>query len=602
MKIKIQGEAKEIDYQPQVGQEKSLWELLIEKNIEVGGTCSGRGTCGKCKCKLYAQDKYPLTKAEQHVLLKAETDNNIRLACQVKPRADMTIGVLHKEANHRILSTGFTPDVALQPALGKQVFTLAKPTLADAKSYEQLLMEALQITSVPYKILKSITPGQETYTAVYNHHELLAIEAGDTSQQLYGITVDIGTTSVAVTLVDLLTGKQLGSEVDINKQTAYGADVLTRISYVLTHKEKGLNSLQRAIVGSLNKMISTICELNAVDSRHIYEVSVAANTTMNHLLMGIDPSSLGRAPYVPIMTAAQNIAASELGLRHLAVSARVQVLPAVSSFVGSDVVAGVLAAGIYQSAGRSLLIDVGTNCEIILADAGQMIGCSCAAGPALEGMNISSGMKAADGAIEEIDISAAGVTLQVIGDKSPQGICGSGILAAIREFLKTGLITSRGRIIDPESLAASDYRKKLIIIDENNKRALQLVPNIVVTQNDIRQVQLAKGAILAGIETLLSHSGFTAADIGTVVVAGQFGSHISEASLTGTGLLPIAFGGKITYIGNSSHSGAYLSQISLDSRQVMADIAKQIDYIELSVTDGYERLFAKSSQFPKITE
>lgn len=599
MKIKVRGYDKVIDYQPGKS-EKTLFQLLRDHNIDIGGTCAGRGNCGKCQVKVLSQDTYPMSETENRILAHNDPERQHRLSCFIHPHTDMEISIPSQEKNHRVLTQGFLPTFQPEPAIRKRLIKVSQPTLDEPVPYIDFFKEELNEAFIDLEIIASLPIGEELYTAVYSKETLIGIEGGDTTENIYGISIDIGTTTVVATLIDLQTGRQLGSESEINGQIKYGSDVLTRISYVSGEDPRALQKIQRAISQAINALIRKLATTYEIDLNHIYEMVVSANTIMTHLLLGIDPSKMGRSPYVPITADAFNIPASQIGLNRCSPFARLVTISAISAFIGSDVVSGVYASGIHDKQKAALLIDIGTNGEIVFSNKGEMIGCSCAAGPALEGMNISSGMKAADGAVEEVTISPEGVELTVIGDTEAVGICGSGILAVIRELINTGLITYRGRIIDPETLDSDDYRKQYLHVDDNNKRSVRLTDKITISQGDIRQVQLAKGAILSGITALLADCGFDAEDMEEVVVAGQFGAHVSEESLIGTGLLPEAFAGKIKYIGNSSHSGAYMAQMSVESRQAMNQLSKEIDYIELSVLEGYERLFAKSSLFPKV--
>lgn len=594
MSIRVRGFNQDINVRE--GDQKDLLQILLDNGLPVTTTCAGKGRCGQCKVQVTQGTANPVGEAEQRLLTRSELAKNMRLACLVEPCADMEIELPHQEHHHRVLSTGFVPETALRPIISKRAVTIERPSLRNRQSYEGLIKAALELADVPLHIISKLSPDQTTYTAVYFGADIIDLEPGDTTADQYGLAVDIGTTTVVATLVDLTTGEQLASEVNINEQTKFGADVLSRISYVIEQGDNGLAKLQRAIVNSLNTMIKTLCEKTGIDRGNIYHITIAANTTMNHLLLNIDPVALGRSPYVPMFLDAKDVAAKAVGLRNMSAAAYLSTLPSVSSFVGSDIVAGIHVSGLHQAQNTSLLIDIGTNGEIVLADQGKLVSCSCAAGPALEGMNISAGMKAADGAIEDVIITEEDIKLAVIGDVAPIGLCGSGVLATIRELIRHQLITKRGRIVDPDQLADTDYRKKYIVV-QDGKRAIALTPDIIVTQNDVRQIQLTKAAILSGIMALLNAKNIEPWQIDEVFVAGQFGAHIPQESFIETGIFPRDFKYKINYIGNTSHSGAYLSLISDLARNEMAAIAKHVEYIELSVLDNYEKLFTRSSQF-----
>ncbi len=576
-----------------------LLDILIKNNEFVESPCGGRGNCGRCKIKHISGELPPITEDEKNFLSDEEISNGIRLACLIKPKSDIKIDVIEQEQNHKVLTEGYVPKFNKSPAIWKRIINIEKPTLENPISYEELFKKELGLDEIKWDVLRTLKMKSGTFTAVYNKDKLIGLECGDTSDKLYGIAVDIGTTTVVVSLIDLNTGEEIDDEAEINPQKIYGQDVLTRITYVIENGDKGIKDLQGAIVNSLNKMINSICSRKALDKNMIYEMSVAANSTMMHILLGIEPISLGKSPYSQIFSGSKNVPAIDIGLNSMSKFARLNCLPSVSSYIGSDVVAGAYVAKLHSTDKKVLFVDIGTNGEIILSNAGKLVSCSCAAGPALEGMNISCGMRAADGAIEDMKITEDKIILDIIGDKEPSGICGSGILAAVREMKKHKIINERGGIIKPETIEEFDYRQKYIT-KNGDKRLVKITDegkNILISQGDVRQVQLAKTAILSGFMALVQFMGIKLSELDEVVVAGQFGAHLPVESLVMTGVLPKEVENKIKYIGNSSKTGAYLSLISLGSRREMCELAKNIDYIELSVLDGYEKLFVECSRF-----
>ncbi len=414
----------------------------------------------------------------------------------------------------------------------------------------------------------------------------------------YGLAIDIGTTTVVVSLVDLPTGNILAEAAALNAQKKFGMDVLTRITYEYENPEQGKSDLQKAIVESLNQMIQDICKEAKVSEKEIVEIVVAANCTMTHMLLGVDARSIGKSPYQPQFLDSKTLYAKEIGIC-ADEQTILYCLPQVSGYIGADIVAGTYISELEKEKGNVLFIDIGTNGEIVLASNGKLLCCSCAAGPALEGMNISSGMRAADGAIENVIISKDGIEIEVIGNSSPQGLCGSGILAVVRELLKTGIVKSSGAFIKKESLDEQDYRHPLIQMN-GSKRELVLSenPKIIVTQGDVRQVQLAKGAILSGFIALLNKANIEMKDLKKVYIAGQFGAHLSKDLLTGVGILPKELEERLVYIGNSSKTGAYMALMSSNSKCEMEKLAKKMDYMELAETENYEKIFSQAMIFP----
>lgn len=416
----------------------------------------------------------------------------------------------------------------------------------------------------------------------------------------YGVAVDIGTTTVVTALIDLTNGQEIANASMINAQKHFGLDVLTRITYEYEHPESGSRELQEAIVRSLNAMIHEVCTEAGILSTDIREIDVAANCTMMHMLLGEDARPIGKSPYKPVFTDAKSISASSIGI-DASPDTVLYCLPQVSAYIGADIVAGAYVCRLHEEPGNVLFIDIGTNGEIVLASKGRLLCCSCAAGPALEGMNISSGMRAAEGAVEDVRITEDGVQLTTIGNLPPAGLCGSGILAVVKELLRTQIVKKTGAFIKKETLKDEDYRYPLIRMNGTKREfLLQEEPELIVTQGDVRQVQLAKGAILSGFRALLEKAGITMEDLDKVMIAGQFGSHLPAESLTGTGILPEEVKEKLIYVGNSSKTGAYMTLMSRNVKREVEELALHMEYMELAETENYERIFTESMIFPVV--
>jgi len=594
-KIKVLPDEKEFDFEPG----KTLLELLIHKGVFVDNPCSGKGICGKCKLcisKGNVQEPGP----EERIFLKTDQlQAGIRLACMVYPQNDLEVTLLKNEKGSNVLTTGYLPKFTYQLGIKKEAFEIRQPTLAWQIPLEDQIQEALSISSVDVDLLRQrhLKPG--IYTGIIKDAQLLNIEEGDTSDRLFGVAVDIGTTTVVTALIDMLTGRELANASMVNAQKHYGLDVLTRITYELENPQNGVKNLQTAIVDSLNDMISDICKQADVRKEEIYEITVGANCTMMHMLLGIDALSIGKSPYTPTFVKGRSVSANQIGLK-IAYGGKLFCLPAVSAYIGADIVAGAYVCELQKTNKNILFIDIGTNGEIVLAYDGKLLCCSCAAGPALEGMNISAGMRAAEGAIEDIEITESGIKLEVIGNQTAEGICGSGILAAIRELLKTGLVRADGSFIKLDKLTDDDYRYPMLRLN-GKKREFVLVdePNeLLITQGDVRQVQLAKGAILSGFYALLQKAEITMEKLDKVMIAGQFGAHLPANSLTGTGILPKEVENKLVYVGNSSKTGAYMALMSEQVKRDMEELAHHMEYMELSATKGYDRLFANCLIYP----
>lgn len=592
--IFIKNKNRMIDYVPN----KDLLQMLLENEIFVDNPCNGKGLCGKCKIRLLEGKLPAISETEGKLLKDEEIASGIRLSCLVVPEEDIVIEVLQKERKHEILTTGYMPNFNMNPGIYKKVFEIEKPTLENQSSFEDSLCNALGIEGFDWRLLQEHEMIDGKVTGVFNGKDLIGVETGDTTELLYGVAVDIGTTTVVTVLIDMKTGDELAAASMINPQKKFGLDVLTRITYELENPGDSKEKLQHAIVNAINEMIEDMCSKSNIHYKNIYEISIAANCTMMHFLLGIDATSIGKSPYAPVFVKSKNIRAKDIGLKG-SPGARLYCLPAVSSYIGADIVAGAYVCELQKTSDNLLFIDIGTNGEIVLSNHGKLLSCSCAAGPALEGMNISSGMRAAEGAIEDIKITEKGIELQVIGNEDPIGICGSGILAALKELIRIGLVKKDGAFIKKEKLEESDYRYDMIQLDEKKRKfVLKSDPEqLFITQADVRQVQLAKGAILSGFYALLKQANIDMNQLDKVMIAGQFGAHLPADSLVGTGILPEEVKDKIVYVGNSSKTGAYMALMSVEVKKQIEELANQVGYMELGVSEGYERLFVQCLQF-----
>lgn len=405
----------------------------------------------------------------------------------------------------------------------------------------------------------------------------------------YGIAIDIGTTTVAMELIDLSNAAIIAKASEINSQIAFGFDVMSRIAYTM-EKVDGLFKLQKSIVNTLNMLIDRLQADTGKRREDITEITVAANTVMCHILLGESVEGLGKYPFSPVFTNSRSVAASNIGIKS---DATVTTLPHISGFVGSDIVAGVYASGLCKDDKNVLFIDIGTNGEMILKSGNKLLATSCATGPALEGMNISCGMRAGEGAIDNFCIDENKLSYTTVGNKEAVGICGSGVLAMVRELLKNNIINVRGAIDVEKQKKAYDF----IAFDKSDKPFIKISDDIYFTSKDIRQVQLAKGAILSGILALVSEAKLELNDISKVYIAGQFGKYISVDSFFGVGLLPIEFFDKVEYLGNTALAGAYMALLDKYAIEDMSLLSNKTEFFELSRLDNYERIFAKALRF-----
>ncbi|MEG1256192.1 ASKHA domain-containing protein [Clostridium sp.] len=569
---------------------KTILEELKSQDTLIECPCRGLGTCGKCKVKILSGKVTPTTSDEINLLSAEEISNNIRLACQTKAISDIQINLLFKNTtSSKILTDGYMPKFNINPTLRKVKVSLNKSDLSNFKNVSEYFSKSMNIKSpLSINLLKKLPMllDAEYGDIIMYNDEILDI--GDSIDKFYGIAIDIGTTTVACSLIDMTTFKEVDSSSFINPQKEFGLDVLSRIHYA-NETPDGIDNLQHSIVKEINSNIEILCVKNNLTKTSIYEVVIGANSTMLHCLLGIPINTLGKSPYASVFTDSICTNAIDIGI-NINSRGKIYCIPSVSTYIGGDIVSGILASKLYEKKENTLFIDIGTNGEIVLCKDGNLISCSCAAGPALEGMNISCGMRAANGAIEGVKIVNNHISLKIIEDNIPTGICGSGILEVVSELLSNEIIGTNGRLKSDSPLVyETDGKLSMTLYEGKNK--------IYITQKDIRQVQLSKGAILSGFLALLKYKNITMDDLDTVMIAGQFGKHLSPESLTGVGIIPKDLINKIEYIGNSSRVGALMCLLSKDEKTRAELIAQDVDYIELSNIEDYEKIFTKALMF-----
>ncbi|MFA5424062.1 MAG: ASKHA domain-containing protein [Phycisphaerae bacterium] len=412
-----------------------------------------------------------------------------------------------------------------------------------------------------------------------------------------GLAVDIGTTTVVAKLIDLITGRLLVAEADFNPQSIHGDDVVSRISYA--QSDENLSELQQLIVGCINNLIDRLCKTTGSDRNDIFQMTAVGNTTMTHILLHLPVVQLGQAPYKAHLLDACDITAKELNVK-INPGANIRVVENIAGFVGSDTVAAALAVDINLAEKLTLLVDIGTNGELVSGDRNNLYAVSCAAGPALEGARISQGSRAAEGAIESVFINDKDIDVDVIGSKPPTTICGSGIIDAVAVMLDLGVLDSTGRIIKKSDLPPSISKR---IITKNNQPAFVIAftndgqPAVVLTQQDVREVQLAKAAIAAGVKLLLKKLNITENDIDRILLAGAFGNYIKRASAIRIGLLPNIPEDKIQFVGNAASVGATMILLNTTSRELAGHLARKIQYLEIAHEKEFMNIYTGCMTF-----
>lgn len=585
----------------------SVFEAASRAGILIQAPCGGEGRCGKCRVKLVKGRLAPRTEKEKAVLEPEEIEEGIRLACQAVVAAACTIDV--PEASRvcagNILVSGRLKSVKPDPGIKKTFLRLGKPGRGDHASLSCMVMSKAGCSDADVSALRMISEAgtaPEGITAVCSGKKLASVERGDTVSSSYGIALDLGTTTLAASLIDLSSGRELAVASRLNPQSRFGDDLITRIHFA-TKSGRNLKIISSAVISAVNDMLVELKKTSGVPGRYIYKLTVAGNTVMQHIFCGISPAALGEMPFVPVTRKPVRMTPADSGL-DLAPCGEVFVFPSIGGFVGGDAVAAALASGIASSKKKRILVDIGTNGEIIAGNSEKLLCASAAAGPAFESARISMGMIASPGAIEKVIINED-VHINVIGNIPPLGICGSGLLDAAAQLLEAGIIDRSGRILRAEELpdrargafsgraVNHNGESAFILSGEGNHR------QVYITQRDIRELQLAKSAIYSGIRILKRRLGIRLCDIEEILVAGAFGNFIRRSSAKRIGLIPGIPSNRIKFIGNASSSGAKLLLLSKDVEKEAVRIADSIKHVELASSVHFQQEFAEHMLFPE---
>jgi len=591
----------------------TLIEAAGRAGIPINAPCGGAGVCGKCRIEIVDGAPTP-TEVDTAHLSADELKQGFRLACQTKVRDDMVVQV-PVEARFFQKKAGLTNhgrDVELEPVVRTVHVTLAAPSLEDQRADADRLLDEVRKTApdavLPLDLLRELPQTLRELdfriSSIIADDEVVDIRPADCANCCYGLAFDVGTTTVVGMLVDLAEGREKAIAARTNPQVRFGDDVVSRIQHA--QKENGLQVLREAIVGCVNEVIGVLCREAAVREADIYEAVFVGNTTMNHLLLGLDPTYLAEMPYVPVLRSQVVCRAPDTGL-NIHPRAHVHALPNIAGFVGADTVAVGLAADILKINEPTVALDIGTNGEILATANGRLIACSTAAGPAFEGARIRFGMRAAEGAIEKVVIDED-VRVNVMGNVPARGICGSSLIDTVAELLRAGVIESTGRLLGPEDLPEGvppavaarveqdDDGTRFILAREEET---QIEGPVFLTQRDVREVQLAKGAIAAGIMILLSELGLVADDLHGILLAGTFGNFIRRSNAKRIGLLPDIPSERIQFIGNAAGAGAKLALLSRTCREEAEEISVRTEYIELGARLDFQQEFAAAMMFPE---
>ncbi len=590
-----------------------LVEVAVSAGIVLDMPCGGEGKCGKCRVVAHGGLGEP-NAAERQVLGADDLHRGVRLACQAEVLGNATVEVppssLLTEQHQILTASEVDRQVADDPPVCKQYVELQRPRRGDDRPDWSRLERVAGPLETDLELLQAMPERLRSCnfrgTVVRAGRRLLDFEPGDTTQRHYAVAVDVGTTTLAASLVDVTDGGELAVDAVLNPQTRFGDDVISRIQYA-GDDPRGLQTLQEAVCRACNDLIERLAEQAGVAAGDIYTATFAGNTTMLHLLCGISPQFLGQVPFVSAIGRGLHLKAADLGLA-IHRRAEVYVFPVIGGFVGGDTVAGILATRMAQSREPALLVDIGTNGEIVLNAGGRLVAAATAAGPAFEGARIECGMRAASGAIEKIVVRGE-LRYHVIGNQAPAGLCGSALVDLGAELLRHGLLAPDGRFRPEDRLpqqTPESLRRRLV--EHNGHRALLLVPaeqsatgrHIVFTQRDVRQLQLAAGAIRAGVRILLARGGLAATDLESVWVAGGFGNFIRRSNAQRIGLLPPEVPReRIRFVGNTSLAGARLAARSQKLQQLADRLAESTEHVDLSTDPQFRDAFAEAMIFPE---
>ncbi|MFC1955642.1 ASKHA domain-containing protein [Chloroflexota bacterium] len=586
----------------------NLRVALIDGGIPLDSPCGGQGTCLKCKVQVSGvSDRF--TELELEKLSDEELRSGWRLACQVAVEKAGEVRLPEIDVSRAKVSFDLLgEEIPLSPNVCRRHLELGEPVLSDQRADWNRLADYLEVDA-PGPVVAELSLLQEIPSqlrewnfqgeAVMVGDTVVALGPPDSTESALGVALDIGTTTLAAGLVDLDTGKVVAMDAELNPQIVFGADVISRIMYTRGGPEQR-DRMQKELIKGLNHLLLQMCRIAGREKESLFEVTVVGNTTMMHSLLGLDATHIAQAPYVGVVNRALCVPASELGL-HIHPRGKVHVMPSIASFVGADTVAVILAAKLHQTRVPRLAIDIGTNGEVVLATGDKILTASTAAGPAFEGGGIKFGMRATRGAISSFQATPS-VDYKVIGSSTPRGICGSGLIDLVAELFKVGIIDRTGRMLLPsetESSLAAELAQRVRMQDEKREFVIfkDETTEVTLTQQDVREFQLAKGAIRAGIELLIKEANVDTADIQEVLLSGVFGNYINREKAVTLGMVPPFPLEIIHFIGNGAMDGALRALINLKERRLADEIAVRTQHIELSGRADFEEAFLRCLKF-----
>jgi len=592
----------------------TIWEALQKTDVELESDCGGLGKCGKCKIRVISSVRPPVSE-EKELLDPEELRNGVRLACRVKIRKDLIIHTGESDEDptfHQILKTGHRPTVDINPLINKRPVDLPPESGHDGLSDLDRIKGAMGIEYSDMKaslhclrfLTETMKKTENHGTAVLHENYLMAWQNREQAKRVFGLVFDLGTSTLVGKLVNLLNGSEVAAISRLNSQSKYGSNVISRLQYIKENRN-GLFTLTDLLVKDLNLITQRLLEVEGLSHDNVFIAVAAGNTTMQHIFLNLDPLGIAGAPFSPVLTDGLILSAKDTGLR-LHPEAMLYVMPAKSGYIGGDMISTILASSAAEQDDKIILgLDLGTNGEIFLGNRQKLLTCSAAAGPALEGAQISQGMIASSGAIESVRFNEEKLHYQTIGNILPKGICGSGLVDLVAVLLHCGIIDSQGLILPPRE-NADDYLSSRVIKKSEVQAFLVASKEessgnkpIYLTQKDVRELQLAKGAVGAGIQTLMDKMGIGIQDLDQIYLAGALGNFVNPFSAMRIGLLPKFDPDKIKSLGNAASKGAVMVLLSKTYWQMANELAKSIEHIELSTHLDFNQYFIENLNFPQ---
>lgn len=592
--------------------------------------CGGQGRCGRCAV-IVEQGK--VRRRSTLRLSARDLEMGYALACQSVIESDLVVTIPPQEEITRHLTTEktaakialpFAYDAHVDQSVRKYFLEIEPPSFDDNTSDWERVQRTLRACDVEtYRGIVSLSASLNVLrtmprvlrqaswrvTAVIEqtnaHAELLDIEAGDTTHELFGAAVDIGTTTVTVYLVDLLSGEVIETAADYNAQIKRGEDVISRIVFASKNGHSGLDELNQLVVGTINRLIETCARRRKISTDAIYKMTVVGNATMLHILLKLPPDYIRLAPYTTAANFPPRAFAHELNLK-INSNASMNCLPSISSFVGADITAGVLSSGTFDTDKLTLFLDIGTNGEMVLGNREWLISCACSAGPAFEGAGVQFGMRATTGAIEEVWIHGDTFepTLRVIGNAKPRGLCGSGLISLLAEMFITGVTDKGGHIFEGGRRKAKGGKERIRIGEHGLEYVIAWASesakerDIVITQVDIDNLLRAKAAIYAGYQMLAQSVGVNLAEVEQILIGGSFGQYINVEKAIEIGLLPDVPWERFQFLGNTAARGAYMALLKESARAEIDEIARKLTYLELAADNAFTDQFLAAMFLP----